>query len=160
MKALTILTMLLALSGAISQPRQKGWRGLIPLHSTQKDVERLLGSSDKKGYGSYIMEDMSVTIIYGSGICKEGWEVTKGTVLRITVFLKKRLTLSELSLDLSLYSKERDGHLPDISLYVNNREGITYKVMGDEVTQINYVPSEQDKNLKCRARSTRKHRKQ
>jgi hypothetical protein len=45
----------------------KGWRGLIPLHSTRQDVERLLGST-RNFY--YDLQNETVYIDFSSGSCQ------------------------------------------------------------------------------------------
>ena len=66
------LSLILALNFVI---QAKGWRGIVPLHSTRADVEQLLGPPDRKGNKpvvSYDLEKEQVTIIYSREPCSTG----------------------------------------------------------------------------------------
>ena len=49
--------------------------------------------------------------------------------------------------------------LPDITLYVNKRDGVTYKVVNDEVTEVFFSPSVGDEKLKCKTESAKPKKK-
>lgn len=136
----------------------KGWRGIIPLHSTRADVERLLGppeEPDKQHVSDYKLENEVVSIIYATGApCGEGmesgWQVPRGTVVDITVAPRTAMRLAELKLDKSKYKRMGGGHLIDVAYYINKEEGIKVAVYQEEVvTDITYFPAEEDNYLSC-----------
>src|SRR6185503_17182878 len=64
----------------------RGWRGIIPLHSTRADVESLLGKPLPDRDYLYQTEDHFVSVDYAKGPCEgwpSGWNVTANTVLSI-----------------------------------------------------------------------------
>ena len=135
--------------------QDKGWRGIVPLHSTRVDVERLLGPSTKPdGYAEdYDLGDEAVFIEYSSGPCREdrkgGYNVPSGTVVQIRVSSSTRPQFSALHLDLSKYEKSVDPELPGVLHYMNREEGIAYEVHDGKVGSINYFPAKKDHHLSC-----------
>lgn len=86
--------------------KPKGWRGIIPLHSTKADVERLFDSSANhecvRSTCIYYLRDANVQFNYSLGDCKSDrgvWDVPADTVLWITVNPKPRPPLSALGID-------------------------------------------------------------
>ncbi|MGH9842126.1 MAG: hypothetical protein ACREEM_25510 [Blastocatellia bacterium] len=127
-----------------------GWRGLKALESTKEQVEKLLGAPNNGPEGAYSLEEATINFTYSSGHCKENWNVPKDTVIRIVVSLKKnRPKLSDLNLSLSKYKMRVDRELPDVRYYTKLSDGVTLVVIGDEVKQVLYYPSENNENLKC-----------
>lgn len=74
------------------------WHGVVPLHSTRADVERLLGQPNAK-YGRYDIGNELVTIKYSSGNAGQCWDVPKGTVINITVDYHRTIRFLDLQLD-------------------------------------------------------------
>jgi hypothetical protein len=130
---------------------EKGWKGITPLHSTKADVLEKLGVPNGGSLITYRFEDVNVNIFYSSKVCDAGWNVPLGTVLRVTVYIKKnRPTLSELKIDLRHYEKKSDIELPETTYYENKERGIVYVSWGNVVKSIYFVPSVNDSKLKCR----------
>src|SRR5688500_20379271 len=80
-----LFSMLLAVPGA----EPKGWRGIVPLHSTRAEVERLLGPPTEQKSEFFVVyraENETVIIYYARGLpCCVGrkyrqWRVSTGTV--------------------------------------------------------------------------------
>ncbi len=111
-----------------------GWRGIVPLHSTREDVERLLGPSAKPdGYSEvYDLGKEAVFIKYSSGPCRKerkgGYNVPSGTVKQIRVSSSAKPQFSDLQIDENKYEKTVDPELPGVFHYVNREEGIAYEV--------------------------------
>jgi hypothetical protein len=142
----------------------KEWRGIIPLHSTRADVERLLGLSVPEALtGScrclYQLEDVNVHILYANGLpCGAaeqrdgrvgGWKVPRDTVIEIAVYFKSGRHLSELKIDESKYEKVTDPELPGLFYYTNVEEGVTIEVGGHEARSITYFAAAKDNNFRC-----------
>lgn len=143
--------------------RAKEWRGIVPLHSTRADVERLIGKPNSK-YDLYDFEHERVSIIYSNGPCTRGlqgmWNVPRDTVIRISVAPKEGLQLSDLRIDLRKYERIKDPHVQAHTIYSNKEEGITYHVSeggkdSGRILEINYEPSSKDNHLRCPCDSVR-----
>ena len=75
-----------------SQTQTRGWHGIVPLHSTRQDVERLLGSSREGCHCTYSLGNANVFVQYSVEPCldvrERGWKVPKDTVINISVYPK------------------------------------------------------------------------
>jgi len=136
----------------------KEWRGIIPLHSTRADVERLLGPALKDSNDRvtrHETENEEIRVQYSTGEpCGTGWpgvwRIPAGTVVTISVYPKKEVRFSELRLDESQYRKtDNEGHGPPYFYYTNEEEGIQYEVTQGLVIAIIYLPASRDDNLRC-----------
>lgn len=145
-------------SSIVQSPEQgKGWRGLVPLKATRRDVEGLLGSPDTPGGSSYKTDGQYVRVDYSDGPCEKGWpygwNVEKDTVTSIWVNPGKTLVLDELKLDEKKYQKHQDnGHVQDRVHYVNPDEGIDILVNEfpmPVVIGFSYIPTSSDEQLRC-----------
>ena len=150
------------LSTASLQPA--GWRGIVPLHSTRADVERIIGEPNFK-YDLYDFENERVSIMYSGDPCTEGlrgsYNVPRDTVISIDVSPKRMMTLSGLGVDLAKYKKTRDPAIEVHSFYRNEEEGITIGTFeGDgedkgKVLRIYYGPAAKDIHLRCHTATTK-----
>src|ERR1051326_3178152 len=104
----------------------KGWKGIIPLHSTRADVERLLGEPNS-AYGRYVIEGEEADIRYSRDRCTSGWDVPPDTVIDIAVTSKSRTKISELRIDFTQFNVFDDPSVPH-KYYANGKEGIRYDV--------------------------------
>jgi hypothetical protein len=152
-KIICLISFCLALSTTVVS-QEKGWRGIVPLHSTREDVEKLLGPSADKRYGAtYDLGSEAVTFIYSIGPCtkerKNGWNVPEYTVLRICVSSAIKPRFSELKVDKEKLQKIRDPELTDVFYYIDNEKGIEYEVQNDLITTTTYLPTAKDKDLWC-----------
>lgn len=146
-----LLCMLTPIFEAVST-QAKGWRGIVPLHSTRADVERLIGKPNFK-HDLYDFENERVDITYSSDPCTQAsrgmWNVPPDTVISIRVAPKIELRLSDLQIDESKYKKTDGGHLPYVFYYTNEEEGIQIEEIKGEVANITYFPSAKDNHLRC-----------
>ena len=171
-----ILGLMLLLVGAVTS-QGKAWRGIVPLHSTRADVERLLGppSMDHGDTVVYEYERERASIEYSKGPCNVNfntWSVAADTVISIWVS-PRYLYLSALKLSLTQYAKRQDQELPYIYNYVDEKHGLRYQVdesRSQMVTLIEYFPATTDSKLRCPSappdssnrapvRTPRKHRR-
>jgi hypothetical protein len=131
----------------------EGWRGIVPLHSTRADVERLLGRGEGECECSYYRDDTNLFFQYASGDCKTGgsggWQITKGTVIRFTVVPKPRPQLSEQQIDLSKFSRVPDSEIEGVTHYINKKEGLSFVVIAGEICEFFYEPAAADSHLRC-----------
>src|SRR5215217_6792736 len=73
----------------------EGWNGIVPLHSTRTDVERVLGIPLESGQTSiYHLGDELVKVDYAASPCRgslPGWNVPPDTVLQVHLIPQKRI---------------------------------------------------------------------
>ena len=135
-------------TGAIHQPR--GWNGIVPLHSTRADVERVLGRSEDPCNCIYKTKSESVHVEYGEGTCNgfpPGWNVPRGTVLLITVRSSNQPKITDLHIDLNRYVKFYDD--AGFTYYASRETGVKYEVSHDgTVTGVSYIASASDAHLR------------
>ena len=132
----------------------KEWRGIVPLHSTRSDVERLFGLSPYGGGLSYEFEGETVYFQYQYPDYECGktwgrWNVPLNTVLEITVYPKRRTLLADLNLDTSKFKRDDRTCLLDSFGFANEEEGVTYSFGGGVLAGIRYYPSAGDEYLAC-----------
>jgi len=139
----------LLLTARVTQAKE--WRGVVPLHSSRADAERLFGQS-RSDYWQYDFEEERAHITYADGQCEEGlpggWNVPKDTVIEIYTVPKKDLKLSDVLTPGKDYRQIRAAHTQHI-YYVDAEEGVRYTVMGGMVQSISYIPSAKDNSLSC-----------
>jgi hypothetical protein len=161
-KMKNVVLMLVFLSIVVSTDEAsgvQGWRGILPLHSTRKDVEQLLGPGTDPGPRpckcAYYMDDLNVFFDYSSGDCKSGgsggWDVPPDTVIKIVVYPKHRLSLTDAGIDESKFEKRRAGDVEDIRSYWNEEEGLHIEVNEStkRVLGFYYSPAKKDEGLRC-----------
>jgi hypothetical protein len=159
----------------------KEWRGIVPLRSTRSDVERLLGPPVDAGKlnALYRTENEAISISYATGkpcepgTLQSGWMVPRDTVVEIRVVEvydpeKGGVTFRDLGIDTSKYKEEGGGHVPGVSSFTNEEEGVRYELgtvlryvtrdgkreleeQRGVVRGVTYLPSAKDKHLKCPA---------
>ena len=129
-----------------------GWRGIVPLHSTRADVERLLGPSDERCQCFYKTAEAKIFVEYSQSPCKgflTGWNVPRDTVLMITVQPEAEIRLVDLAVDLTKFKKSFGTDTPLVH-YTNDDSGVRYKVSDSGlVRSIDYIPKRGDYSLRC-----------
>jgi hypothetical protein len=127
----------------------KEWRGLVPLHSTCEDVKQILNVTDCTDW--YDTDEGRVSIDFSAKPCADGWNVSAGTVLRISVYPKSK-QLSEMSVDLAHFKKYVSYDSANFTYYSNVKEGLTLEVGPDQkVLSIRYYAALKDEYLHCKS---------
>jgi hypothetical protein len=137
--------------------QEKGWRGIVPLHSTRKDVEQLVGTPKATRATTYVLQDGRITVFYSDGICDNGvetdWNVPRDTVVNLKFEPNNRLTIADLKLDMTTYERFNDPHVQIAVHYYSKEEGIYISTRmlpgGEEVQYILYGPASKDYHLRC-----------
>ena len=128
----------------------QGWRGLVPLHSTRQDVERVLGAPT--GY-YYNLSNETVDIDYASGSClgdrPDSYKVPAGTVTRIMVIPKSELSLKALRVDITRYKKKVDENIAPHVFYYDEEAGEAIEVFDGKVQSLTYTPKASQAPLRC-----------
>lgn len=149
----SIITCICGLLATVNFSQAQGWRGIVPLHSTRADVERLIGSPMMPNGITYDLKNERVNVVYSDGGCAKGqpseWNVPPDTVIGITVYPQTKLMLSDLRIDLNRFEKFINPHNPD-SVSYNNEEGISIGTRSNgEVIVVQYLPAAKDSYLRC-----------
>ena len=146
---------------------RNSWRGLVPLHSTRKDLERLFGSANRDGATlvSYRSNHETIVATYSDGKCDSSssdWNVPKNTLIELIVNPNPSFLLKELHLDSSRYERSEIFLNPQLDNstrawnYVDTINGILIRTQltrdgGEEsVVSISYLPARGDVKLRCR----------
>ena len=135
------------------------WKGLVPLHSSRLDVERILGSAIRS-YGQlsfYENEAARVNVWYSSGQCGRGpdsWRVPAGIMTRLEVFPAKNSVFRDLLFDRSKFERRKWTRPDDWVTYSNEADGISIEVTDigsnlEELRSIVYRPKLKDRQLRC-----------
>lgn len=150
---------------ASSRSLAKEWRGIVPLHSTREDVERLLGLPPppptdgtriytlNKTRSIYFLEEEEVYIVFAEKdvLAAVGCigTVPTGTVLLIEIKPKKERKLSDLQIDERRFRKFDPSEPPNLGFmaYADDEEGISIRTQDEKVQQINYYAAAKDTHL-------------
>jgi hypothetical protein len=136
----------------------RGWRGLVPLHSTRADVERQLGPPTEvlSKYSTFHRTANETVIVgYANGAqCGIGekyskWRVPANTVETILVTPIKAFPVSQLSIDRTKFEKRSGGHRPEDVYFINDQDGETIRVYLDDVMSMSFYPGRIDAHLGC-----------
>lgn len=130
----------------------KAWRGIVPLHSTRADVEKLLGRPTFEDSG-YDVDGERVLISYSAQGCEEGlpggWKVPPNTVVNISVSSNKDLKLADVLVAGRDYERIYGIDTPHVA-YVDVQDGVSYSTIDGSVQTISYFGAEADnKRLRC-----------
>lgn len=131
----------------------QGWRGIVPLHSTRTDVEKLIGSPMQPNGITYDLKSERVNVVYSAGSCEKDhveWNVPPGTVLSITIYPQTKLMLADLRITLDKFEKFINPQNRDFIAYNNKEAGIGFGTKPNgEVEVIQYFPAAKDSHLRC-----------
>ena len=132
----------------------KAWRGIVPLHSTRAEVERLLGPPTVEDYG-YRFEDEIATITYSSRACEEGlpggWNVPINTVVEIRVSSNRELSSADALPKGKTFEQIYAVEKTQID-YLDAEEGVQYMTRDGLLLAVTYTGSAADeKKLSCGA---------
>ena len=139
----------------------KGWKGLVPLQSTRRDVEALLGPPAPGGNSFYQTEEATIFVRYADGPCEKGWpygwNVDQDTVVSIIISPTEPVIFKGLNLDQNKYRRSEDSHIHTGVLYTSHSEGITIEVDDGtgRVKSFTYHPTDSQQKLQCPDASSR-----
>lgn len=145
---------------------RNSWRGVVPLHSSRQEVEKLLGPPKSTGESvvRYETDHERIVAHYSDGTCTgQEWNVPQKTLLELTVNPDPSFLLKELHLDPSRYERNEIFPYPEIAdpprvwNYVDATNGIKIRTQatargGNEetVVSITYLPAKRDDKLRCK----------
>lgn len=145
------------------------WKKLSPLVSNCDDVKKLLGESQYNcmdGSSHYKFPDYWISVYFTTQTCKQdphesNYNVPKGTVVHISVSLRRLILLKDYVKDLSKYKVKPVPDLEGSVSYISEAEGITISVFNNEnygelITSILLYPSlDKIREKKCHQRKNR-----
>ena len=144
---------------------RNSWRGLVPLRSTRRDLDSLLGTAKRAGVTlvTYETDHESIVATFADGKCDPSasdWNVPKDTLIEIVVNPNPSFLFKELHVDESRYSRREIFPYPEIDnppkvwTYLDYFNGVTIRTQstgGDEVVvSISYSPAKRDEKLRCK----------
>lgn len=127
--------------------------GLVPLHSTRTDVERLYGISDDSCRCIFRTTTDNIEVAYASSPCAgfiSGWNVPKDTVLSFKVTPYVPLLISDLAMDLNGFVRRSSPEDIVTTYYTNVKQGIVYAVQDRHVIYVRYFPPSNENGRRCR----------
>lgn len=158
MRIITLTLLWMNVFSPVGFNQEKSWRGIVPLHSTRLDVEKLIGPPNTPNGSMYDPGALDPTVDrifveYSSGYCtkerKGGYDVPTGTVIQIAITWSKKQDFCELKIDESKLEKSLDSEIPGLIYYSNMEEGILYTVEEGKLKNTHYFSSKKDSHLKC-----------
>ena len=157
MKRPLLISLLLICSYVISSTA-KEWCGIVPLHSTRADLERLLKVKPERCGGNaclYDLPDKTVFALYASEQpCRNddattSWKVPAETVIQITINFKTPQAFSALDIDVRKYDRVPDQELHGLVYLTDYAQGVRMETSGDLVRAITYYPAAKEDHLRC-----------
>ena len=155
---LTVLILLFQPIFLINQTEEKGWKRIMPLRSTKKDVEEILGSPKENNL--YETEKEKIIVWYSKGRCRRNkssnWNVPKDTVLTFTVIPKEKLLISTFINSIEgQFKREIDYKSEGIYHYYNEDHSVFIETRilpegGEDIILIDYLPTTEDKKFRCK----------
>lgn len=153
-----IITCMCVMLIMVNLSLSKEWRGIVPLHSTRADVERVLGAPTEPHGSVYKTETENISIWYADEPCKKAgsklWNVPRGTVLSVTVYPKTKTLITDLRLEESKYKRVANEHVEGIVYLTDDEEGTSIETFEGKVNSITYTPAAKDRYLRCPGYST------
>jgi hypothetical protein len=150
-QAVILLSLLLFTSMAASN---KGWRGIIPLHSTCNNVKKALKVNKcSLPMSEYNLPDFRVVVFFSEDDrCEDprGWRVPQGTITSLVVSPTKEMCPSEFGINISNYKKLPDRDVVGMEGYDNDKEGVTVNLFNGYVQNIIFYPPTAEENLRCK----------
>jgi hypothetical protein len=154
---IAIAAVCLLLTGAATSSG-KEWRGIVPLHSTRADVEKLLGKPAKsvsdRGYFYDLKDEVAVVWFETTGcegdslhsVCGWGWNVPRDTVTSIGVVFKNPQPITRV---VNIAGFKGEASCEGLIYYENKAEGFEVETYRGKVLSLTYKPTEAESYLSC-----------
>jgi hypothetical protein len=143
---------ILLLLGQSARESAQEWRKIAPLVTTRTDVEAILGPASDGFEVLYQLKDGKLSIEYSTGPCssgqKGGWNLPQNVVVSLHFVPLHAMKVSKL--DLKKFRRVVDDHLPSVTYYINDDEGITYAIQQGKVDYVEYGPAKKYEYLYCK----------
>lgn len=128
--------------------------GIVPLHSTRTDVERLYGVSSDSCRCLFRTSKETIDVAFATAPCAPpiyGWNVPRDTVLSFRVTQNARPRLSEMSLGLKGFVERYSPEDVRTTYYTNVEKGAVFSVQEDLVIDVEFFPPSNESSEGCGA---------
>jgi hypothetical protein len=109
-----------------------------PLKTKRTEIEKVLGKPDKffPSYGTYENETGKFSVWYSIGKCQSGvvslqWNIPRGKMTRLLVYVNKSAPVESYVADKSLYKRVNFPEGSNRFLYTSPDEGIVYETIAE-----------------------------
>ena len=149
---ISILICMLACSGITLS---KEWRGITPVHSTVKDVERQLGPPTKRSSFAlyYNLSDEIALVRVQNESCDDtagkfgiGWNVPIGTVTEIGIIPKRTFTKDRFVIGNDFKSESANA---GFVYFRNEKDGLSVETHKGAVTLVTHSPTAAESHRRC-----------
>ena len=133
------------------------WRGLMPLKSTRRDVEQLIGKASWSQGSTFIYELACgrLNVVYSKGSCKltqvQRWNVPQDVLIKMEFAPGSLIRVKDLNLPTDHYTRQQQLHPQNWVEYRNKEDGILINALldkkGDTVAVITYQPTRTQEEL-------------
>ena len=126
--------------------------GLVPLHSTRADVERLYGTCNDPIRCIFRTTTETIAVAFASSPCTGfiyGWNVPKDTVISFKVTSHDPPRFSDISLDLNGFARRYSPDDVVTTYYTNVEKGILFAVQEGRVISVTYYPPSSENVKRC-----------
>jgi len=157
---LVLIILFASISSTFGQKPEwlKNLESIQLLHSSRSDIEKAFGepANPSNKYNSiYKLRQGKLSVEYSHGPCSEasvkGWEVAELTVTRLFFFPKEFLTLENLKMDLSGFTRSESLDTVGAYGYTSEEIGIEIDVTSKgSIEAIEFYPSKKFDALRCR----------
>jgi hypothetical protein len=126
--------------------------GIVPLHSTRGDVERLYGVSTDACRCNFRTSKEAIHVAFASAPCAGpiyGWNVPRDTVLEFSVMPSVPTKFSGITLDLNGFAKRYSPEDIMTTYYTNVERGVVFGVQDGHVVTVRHFPPRKENGERC-----------
>jgi hypothetical protein len=126
--------------------------GIVPLHSSRADVERLYGVSADACRCNFRTSKEAIHVAFASTPCAGpiyGWNVPRDTVLEFSVMPSVLPRFSEMTLDLNGFARRYSPEDIVTTYYTNVERGVVFDVQDDHVIAVSHFPPRKENGKRC-----------
>lgn len=136
----------------------QGYKGIVPMHSTCKDIEWILGGERcGKAEETSTLDKERIRIAYSTEKCQKfyglNWNIPIGTVVAIGREFLKPMTLTDLGIELGVQIDESEfektpgaADVPNNVFYFKKTGGLSISAFHDYVMSMRYYPNDSDES--------------
>ena len=140
----------------LAQTSQSFWQnkfGIVPLHSTRADVERLYGEPIRDScLCNFRTSKETIHVAFATAYCagpEYGWNVPRDTVQSFRVNLNDPPRLSELAPDLNGFVERYSPDDSRTTYYTNVEKGVVFSVQDGHVISVEYFAPAKENGKRC-----------
>ena len=154
MKVVSRLILILSIAAIFgSSTSAKPWRGIVPLHSTRKDVEKALGKPaavDRDGFHYELdSEHVVFALAHKEDLEDCAQKLPADTVIRIAVTPKEALTIKDIGLPERSFIRANffEPQANGFDVLINEEAGVAIRTLNGRVDRIVYFAEKNDQHM-------------